>query len=82
MGNSKFLYWVLTFICIIICLALGTIHIIFMIQTYKFLLFLLKDKGLLGTIIASLIVVLLMPVLQFLYLCIMTKISNFIDKFK
>lgn len=82
MGNSKFLYWVLTFIFIIICLVLGTIHIIFMIQTYKFLLFLLKDKGLLGTIIASLIVVLLMPVLQFLYFCIMTKISNFIDKFK
>ena len=82
MGNSKFLYWVLIFIYIIIFVALGMIHIIFMIQTYKFLLFLLKDKGLLGTIIASLIVVLLMPVLQFLYLCIMTKISNFIDKFK
>ena len=82
MGSSKFLYWVLTFIYIIICIALGTILIIFMIQTYKFLLFLLKDKGLLGTIIASLIVVLLMPVLQFLYFCIMTKISNFIDKFK
>lgn len=82
MGNSKFLYWVLTIIYIIIFVASGTILIIFMIQTYKFLLFLLKDKGLLGTIIASLIVVLLWPVLEFLYLCIMTKISNFIDKFK
>lgn len=82
MRNSKFLYWVLTIIYIIIFVASGTIMIIFMIQTYKFLLFLLKDKGLLGTIIASLIVVLLWPVVEFLYLCIMTKISNFIDKFK
>ena len=82
MGNSKILYWVLTFIYIIICIALGTILIIFMIQTYKFLLFLLKDKGLLGTIIASLIVVLLNEALGFLFACILTKISNFIDKFK
>lgn len=82
MGNSKFLYWVLTFICIIIHTSIGIIIIIVFMRLYKFLLLVFKDKEVFGVIISSVVAVLTLIIFSLPWLYLSSKFSKFIDKFK
>ena len=82
MKNSKLLYYILTFIYILIHIAIGTIIIIVFIRLHKFLLLFFKSKGVFGAIISSVVAVLTMIILSLPWLYLSSKFSNFIDKFK
>ena len=82
MNNSKFLYYILTFIYILIHISIGTIIIIVFIHLYKFLLLVFKDKEVFGAIISSVVAVLTLIIFSLLWLYLSSKFSKFIDKFK
>ena len=82
MKNNKFVYYLLTFIYVIAhIIVISTINI-FWSKQYIEIFLIVKEKGLLGVILLSIIAIIVYVIIILFFSYLSAKFSNLIDKFK